>query len=69
MKWNWRHNGKKVCFLCAGPVDKDNFGYLEYSFRENDGSRGVDKEKICALCCERVNHSTTITKGENDEQD
>jgi hypothetical protein len=65
MKWNWG-SSKKVCFLCASPDMKDH-GYIEYSFRESNGERGHDKKEICALCCERVETSNVITRGDEDE--
>jgi len=67
MKLNFGH--KKVCFLCSGKINDKDYGYLEYSFKEKDGSRGTDKKKICALCCEKVDSSTTIIRGMEDEQE
>lgn len=64
MKWNWGGN-KKVCFLCASS-DMKEYGYVEYSFRERDGSLGRSKEKICALCCERVETSRVIDRKQED---
>ena len=45
----WMKQPKKVCLLCSGKVDNNDYGEIEYRHKE-----GTDKKKICALCVKRL---------------
>ena len=40
---------KKICFLCAGIIEGDDWGYMQYKHAD-----GQSKEKICKLCVKRL---------------
>jgi hypothetical protein len=45
----WTKQPKKVCFLCSGKLDNNDYGEIEYRHKE-----GTDKQKICVLCVKRL---------------
>lgn len=47
--WKQPYADKKICFLCSGKIDTDDYGEIQYTHAE-----GTDKKRICALCVARL---------------